>query len=142
MTVGWRQLVGGTFVVNNWFSCQIMCTLPGAIDRVKTLEKHEAFNKTNPNRIRSVYGAFTSNYKNFHDLSGTGYRYLADKIIELDATNSQLSARLATVLTRWNRFGPKRRELMQQALHTIAGTTQSKDLSDVVNRGLNVGVKH
>ena len=129
------------FVVNNWFSCQIMCTLPGAIDRVKTLEQHEAFNKTNPNRVRSVYGAFTSNYKNFHELSGTGYRYLADKIIELDATNSQLSARLATVLTRWNRFGPKRRALMQDALRTIAGTTQSKDLSDVVNRGLNVGVK-
>lgn len=130
------------FVVNNWFSCQIMCTLPGAIDRVKTLEQHEAFNKTNPNRVRSVYGAFTSNYKNFHDLSGTGYRYLADKIIELDATNSQLSARLATVLTRWNRFGPKRRALMQDALRTIAGTSQSKDLSDVVNRGLNVGVKN
>lgn len=130
------------FVVNNWFSCQIMCTLPGAIDRVKTLEQHEAFNKTNPNRVRSVYGAFTSNYKNFHDLSGDGYRYLAEKIIELDATNPQVSARLATVLTRWNRFGPKRRTLMQDALRTIAGTKQSKDLSDVVSRGLKVELEH
>ncbi|MYD45008.1 MAG: aminopeptidase N [Gammaproteobacteria bacterium] len=126
------------FVVNNWFSCQIMCTLPGAIDRVKLLEKHEAFNKTNPNRVRSVYGAFTSNYKNFHDLSGEGYQYLAEKIIELETTNPQVSARLATVLTRWNRFGPKRRALMQDALRSIAGTMQSKDLSDVVNRGLKV----
>lgn len=126
------------FVVNNWFSCQIMCTLSGAIDRVKTLEKHEAFNKTNPNRVRSVYGAFTSNYKNFHDLSGEGYQYLAEKIVELETTNPQVSARLATVLTRWNRFGPKRRALMQDALKKIAQSMQSKDLSDVVNRGLKV----
>ena len=126
------------FVVNNWFSCQIMCTLPGAIERVKTLEKHVAFNQTNPNRVRSVYGSFASNYKNFHDLSGSGYLYLSEKIAELEATNPQVAARLATVLTRWNRFGPKRRALMQDALRKIAATMQSKDLTDVVNRGLKV----
>ena len=126
------------FVVNNWFACQISCTLPGAINRVKALEEHVAFNMTNPNRIRSVYGAFTSNYKNFHDLSGEGYQYLAGKIIKLEATNTQVAARFATVLTRWNRFGPKRRALMQDALSKIAGSMQSKDLSDVVNRGLKV----
>lgn len=134
----YTQFEHEAFVVNNWFSCQIMCSLPGAIDRVKKLEQHTAFNKTNPNRVRSVYGAFTSNYKNFHDLSGNGYQYLAEKIVELETTNPQLSARLATVLTRWSRFGAKRRALMQDALRTIARTMQSKDLSDVVNRGLAV----
>ena len=123
-------------VINQWFATQAMCSLPGALERVHDLEKHEAFNIKNPNRVRCLIGAFVGNYKNFHEISGSGYRYIADKVLEIEGFNVQVAARLATVLTQWKRFGSERQSLMKQSLQQIEAKMTSKDVSDVVSRGL------
>ncbi len=123
-------------VIDRWFQCQATCTLPGALDRVKKLELHKAFNIKNPNRVRSTIAAYTSNYKSFHHISGEGYQYIAEKILQLETFNTNVASRLATVLTQWSRFGENRKQLIQDALRYIGQSMTSKDLSDVINRGL------
>lgn len=132
----YQRFVDEPQVINQWFAVQAMCSLPGAIDRVQSLEAHEAFNVKNPNRVRSLFGSYIGNYKNFHEANGIGYRYIAEKVLEIESFNVQVAARLATVLTRWKRFGSDRQSLMKQTLQLIEKKMTSKDVGDVVTRGL------
>ena len=48
---------------------------------------------TNPNRLRSLIGAFGANQRALHSRSGRGYRFLADAILAVDKLNPQNAAR-------------------------------------------------
>jgi Domain of unknown function (DUF3458_C) ARM repeats len=50
---------------------------------------------SNPNRARSLISAFAGNMVHFHSKKGDGYAFIGDCIIELDALNPQVAARLA-----------------------------------------------
>ncbi|MEJ2520642.1 MAG: aminotransferase class V-fold PLP-dependent enzyme, partial [Desulfuromonadales bacterium] len=52
---------------------------------------HPAFTMRNPNRVRSLIGAFAhGNPAVFHQADGAGYAFLADRVLELDAINPQV----------------------------------------------------
>ena len=90
----------------------------------------------NPNRFRSLVGAFTQNPAVFHRADGAGYRLLADLILKLDQRNPQVAARMAGPFTRWKRLEPKRRELMKAELERMRAVELSKDLYEIVNKSL------
>lgn len=124
-------------VIDTWFRIQANCTLPSTLKRVKQLEQHRSFNIKNPNRLRSLVYAFAmGNWKNFHKANGSGYSYIAEKVVEIEALNPQVAARLATELTQWTIFDESRQRLMKQALGYIEERLTSKSVRDVVNRGL------
>jgi aminopeptidase N len=125
-------------VVNQWFSIQALSDRPGAIGRVKALMDHPAFDIRNPNKVRSVIGAFTQhNALHFHDRSGEGYAFLADQIIVLDGLNPQIAARLLTPLTRWRKYDADRQSKMKAQLQRIADQSQlSPDVYEVVSKSL------
>ena len=94
-------------VMDQWFSVQAGSPLPGGLERVKALMQHPAFTLKNPNKVRSLIGAFANqNPCNFHALDGSGYRFLADQVIALNGFNPQIAARQLAPLTRWRTFDP------------------------------------
>ena len=123
-------------VVDQWFIVQASCQRKGSISKVKHLLEHEAFQLRNPNKVRSLIGAFCGqNHTGFHDRSGEGYEFLADRVLEIDQFNPQIGARLLTPLTRWKKFDKKRQALMQaQLLRIKAESNISKDVFEVVNK--------
>jgi aminopeptidase N len=126
-------------VVDQWFATQALATAPGTLERAKALVDHEMFDGRNPNKIRAVVGAFCNqNPVSFHAADGSGYDFLADWILRLDAQNPQLAARLLTPLTRWKRYDTARQRLMQGALQRIldAEGDRSKDVYEVVSKSL------
>ena len=125
-------------VVNQWFSIQALSDRPGALSRVKALMAHSAFDIRNPNKVRSVIGAFCQhNALHFHDRSGEGYAFLADQIIVLDGLNPQIAARLLTPLTRWRKYDADRQEKMKAELQRIAQQSDlSPDVYEVVSKSL------
>ncbi|MDB6049519.1 MAG: pepN [Pseudomonas sp.] len=125
-------------VMDQWFSVQAGSTLPGGLERVKALMKHPAFNMKNPNKVRSVVGAFAGqNLINFHAADGTGYRFLADLVIELNAFNPQIASRQLAPLTRWRKYDSKRQALMKGELERIrASGNLSSDVFEVVSKSL------
>lgn len=125
-------------VVDQWFSIQASAVLPGALDRVKRLMSHPAFSIRNPNKVRALVGAFCAqNPLHFHDVSGAGYEFLADRIIELNALNPQIAARQLTPLTRWKKYDLTRQQLMREQLQRIAAQKDlSKDVYEVVAKSL------
>lgn len=88
--------------------------------QVRALYGHPDFDLRNPNRARSLVGAFASgNPRWFHDVSGDGYRFLADAVIALDPINGATAARLVGPLGLWRRHTPARAALMRDQLQRI-----------------------
>jgi aminopeptidase N len=129
---------GETLVVDKWLGIQATSRLPKTLVAVKSLTGHEAFNIKNPNKVRALIGAFAhGNAVNFHDISGSGYEFIADYIIELNKLNPQIASRLATVFTMWRKFDDQRQGLMKQQLERIKAEPElSKDVYEIIDKSL------
>ena len=125
-------------VMDQWFSVQAGSTLPGGLERVKALMQHPAFTMKNPNKVRALIGAFAGqNLINFHAADGSGYRFLADLVIELNGFNPQIASRQLAPLTRWRKYDDKRQAVMKGELERIRASGQlSPDVFEVVSKSL------
>jgi aminopeptidase N len=124
--------------MDKWFTVQVMMTNATALDRVRGLLSHQLFNVANPNRVRSVLGAyFNSNLPGFHRKDGAGYALWAEQVLSIDQRNSQLASRMARALDRWSHFEPTRKAAMKAALEKVAASeTLSSDVREVVTKAL------
>jgi len=131
-----RQWAHEPLVVDQWFTIQATRPLSGNLQHVQHLMEHEKFNIRNPNKVRSVIGAFCgANHTNFHDRDGSGYRFLADQVLVLNKLNPQIASRLLTPLTRWKKFDEQRQQLMLEQLNRIKADKElSKDVFEVVEK--------
>ena len=125
-------------VMDQWFSVQAGSGLPGGLQRVKALMQHPAFTLKNPNKVRALIGAFAGqNLINFHAADGSGYRFLADLVIELNALNPQIASRQLSPLTRWRKYDSARQAMMKAELERIlASGALSSDVYEVVSKSL------
>ncbi|WP_313741240.1 aminopeptidase N, partial [Pseudomonas sp.] len=125
-------------VMDQWFSVQAASTQPGGLARVKALMQHPAFTLKNPNKVRALIGAFAGqNLVNFHAADGSGYRFLADLVIELNALNPQIASRQLAPLTRWRKYDAARQALMKGELQRILDSgALSSDVYEVVSKSL------
>ncbi|HCL41596.1 MAG TPA: aminopeptidase N, partial [Pseudomonas sp.] len=124
-------------VMDQWFSVQAVASQPGALERVEKLMEHPLFTLRNPNKVRALIGAFVNqNLANFHAIDGSGYAFLADRIIELDRSNPQIASRLVTPLSRWRKFDDERQALMREQLSRILAEKLSPDVYEVVSKSL------
>jgi len=124
-------------VLDKWFTAQALSSREDVGDNVERLAGHPDFTMANPNRLRSLVGAFAANQRGFHHASGRGYRFLADMIVAADKLNPQTAAKLVPPLGRWRRFDPRRAELMKAQLQRIvAASGVSKDVFEQASKSL------
>ena len=125
-------------VVEQWFSIQAASPVSGDLAAVRRLLEHDAFDWKNPNKIRSVVGAFAGqNLAHFHEQDGSGYQFLADTIRRLDDSNPQIAARLCAPLTRWRKFAHVYSEGMRKALESVRDKDGlSRDVYEIVHKSL------
>jgi aminopeptidase N len=126
-------------VLDKWFRMQAMSSAPSAFERVVALSQHPDFNLANPNRARSLLYAFAAgNPVGFHRADGEAYKFVADQILELDAINPQVAARIVASFNQWKRYESHRSSLMKAELERIASRPRiSKDVSEIVERALS-----
>ncbi|MGE5171883.1 MAG: aminopeptidase N [Rudaea sp.] len=126
-------------VLDKWFTLQAKSQRADTLAAVRTLVAHPRFNARNPNRVRSLVGSFAlGNFARFHARDGTGYAFVADQVLALDASNPQLASTLAGAFNLWKRFAEPRRGEMQRALRRIARAPNlSPDVSEIVTRTLS-----
>jgi aminopeptidase N len=125
-------------VIDKWFILQATITETGTLSRVQKLMEHQAFSLTNPNRVRSLIGAFASaNQTQFNAADGSGYHFLAEIVIGLDHTNPQVAARLLGAFKSWRALESKRAALAEASLRRVAAINDlSADVKDIVERSL------
>lgn len=133
----YNRYQGNPLVIDKWFALQASSLHPNVLDHVTALRDHPDFTILNPNRVRSLYMAFTGTPLGFHAASGEGYRMIADLILELDPINPQTAARFVPALGRWRRTEPGRAALMHAELERIAAAPRlSRDTFEQVTRSL------
>ena len=127
-----------TNVINKWFKLQALSPADNTLEIIKNLEKHELFDITNPNKIRSLFSCFAMwNNKHFHAADGSGYELIADKVIALNTINSQVGARLAKAMMDWKQLELNRSKLLKTQLERILKTPSlSSDIAEVVQKAV------
>ncbi len=120
-------------VMDKWFSVQALSHREDTLPGIQVLLSHPAFSMENPNKVRSLIGAFAAgNPLRFHAPDGSGYTFLVDKVLELDGINPQIAARLLRNLSRWRRLDPARQALVRQQLERVlARPDLSRDVHEV-----------
>ena len=130
-----RRYADNALAMDKWFAIQAQSTATDALDRVRALERDPAFTLKNPNRVHALLGTFVrSNLSGFHRTDGAGYQLLADRLIQLDALNPQLAARIATAFNGWQRLEPRRREAAHAVIAALARQENlSRNLTEIVD---------
>ena len=122
-------------VLDKWFAIQASAPGRETVKRVRTLLEHPAFSIRNPNKVRSLLGAFAANLSGFH--SPGGHELLASQIIELNDINPQVAARIVSAFNTWRLFKVDVQNSMREQLERIyAIPNLSKDISEIVGKAL------
>jgi aminopeptidase N len=129
---------GDHLVIDNWFAYQAASSLPTTLATVKRLTRHPLFSIKNPNKVRALIGTFASaNPVSFNRADGKGYEFIADRVLEIDAFNPQVAARLLSAFRSWKALEPERRRLAKKALQRISKAKPlSHDVYEIVGRML------
>ncbi len=126
-------------VIDKWFGLQAASPdrSGNILPAVKQLMKHSDFSLKNPNRARSVVSTYCGNSAAFHRLDAAGYVFWSERVVELDAMNPQVAARLARALDRWRKLAEPYRSAAREAIARVAARQDlSKDTLEVVTRAL------
>lgn len=118
-----EQFKAYPLVIDKWFSVQATAIRATTLQDIQNLSRHPDFNLRNPNRTRSLYGAFSMNNPvKFHAKDGSGYNLLLKAVLDTDSINPHVSSRLLTAIRDWKRYTPDRQNKMRKILETIVET--------------------
>ena len=110
----------------------------GAIDRMKEVMTHPQFSMEVPNHVRTLFGAFARNLKQFH--TAEGYAFIADQIIKLDSINAHAAGKLCVAFRKFKYLDETRKKLMKQEMERILSLENlSPSVYEVVSKSLGAG---
>ena len=126
-------------VIDKWFALQ--ASTPDkegeVLSRVRQLTQHADFNIKNPNRARSLLSAYCANPSAFHRNDAAGYVFWSERVLEIDAFNPQIAARLARAMDRWRKLSQPYQTAAHEALRRVAAKADlSPDVREVISSAL------
>ncbi len=128
-------------VMDKWFAVQASSNSRGGdlLAKVRTLMLHEDFEIKNPNRARAlIFSYCVANPSAFHRSDASGYVFWSERVLEIDAFNSQVAARLARALDRWKKLVEPYRTAAYEALKRVSAKPDlSNDVREVLTRALS-----
>ena len=124
-----------TLVIQMWLSIQGSSSLPKTLEQVKKLETSPVYDKTIPNIVRSLIGSFANNNIHFHSKDGSGYEYIGEKILELDAVNPQVASRIAGAFRPYQLMVEENKKKMEiQLKKIISHPGLSKNVYEIISK--------
>ena len=128
---------GNPLVMDKWLSAQAQSTREGVLDDVRALMQDSVvYDASVPNRVYALLGGFMANAVRFHDASGSGYSFMADRILELDGMNPSVAARFAKGFSKCGRMDEARNSLMREQLQRILDAGPSDETREIVSKTL------
>jgi aminopeptidase N len=124
-----------TLVMNKYFSILASSSRDGVLKRVIELQKDDVYDEKVPNLVRSLIGSFARNYRYFHAKDGSGYKFLAIKIINIDKINPQMASALAGAFKIYNKMNEINKKLMKEQLECVVSTHGlSKNTFEIIDK--------
>ncbi len=122
-------------VITKWFAVQALSKADNVLETVLKLEQDPVFDYTIPNLVRALQGTFIHNNVPFNSNDGSGYHYLAEKILFLDKVNPQMAAGLAGGFKKFAKLDNMRKKAMQAQLDRILATNHlSQNTFEIVSK--------
>lgn len=115
----YRRYQSQTLVMNKYFAVCASSRREGTLERVMALQENGAYDVKVPNLVRSLIGSFARNPVAFYHKSGAGFRFVADKVIELDALNPQIASGLAGAFKNYPKLSHEQKTQMGIELERI-----------------------
>ncbi|MFM9879659.1 MAG: aminopeptidase N [Burkholderiaceae bacterium] len=136
---------GDELVIDKWFNLQARTPEPlgggngQVLAKVKALMQHPDFSIKNPNRARSLLAGYCrENPAAFHRADAAGYVFWAERVLEIDAINPQLAARMSRTMDRWQVLAEPWRSAAREAVARVAASPRlSDDVREIVSKALD-----
>jgi len=130
-------------VLNKWFGLKMLSNDNKVLDTLSNLIKLDTFAFSNPNKVRSVYGSFASNYLAFHNLDGSGYKILEDIIIKMNDINPSVASLLAKIFAKINHHTKERQDLIKKSIENILHIPNlSKGVYEILSKIIQKEIKN
>ena len=122
-------------VIDQWFAVQGRRQHQSGVRALRALTERDDYIRTNPNRVRSLLGAFgMRNPKLFHHASGAGYRFMAEEILDMETRNPQVAARLLGMFEFWPKVDAARQVILEDVLEHVRREASSDNLREIAGR--------
>ncbi|MDD5401253.1 MAG: aminopeptidase N [Sulfurimonas sp.] len=135
----YKRYKNDTLVMNKYFSLLASSQREGVLERVAALQNDDAYNELVPNLVRSLIGSFSRNYKYFHAKEGLGYKFVVDKIIDIDKINPQMASGLAGAFKIYEKLNSVNKKLMRAELERVVSEPSiSKNVYEIVSKIIKI----
>jgi aminopeptidase N len=135
----YKRYKNDTLVMQKFFSILAASNREGTLDRVIALQNDDAYNELIPNFVRSLIGVFARNYKYFHAKDGLGYKFIADKIIDIDKINPQIASGLAGAFKIYEKLNEQNKSVMKIELQRVLNEhSLSKNVYEIISKILKI----
>jgi aminopeptidase N len=114
-------------IMNKYFTIISTAKRDDVLERVQIFERDEVYDEKVPNLVRALIYGFTRNYSYFHAVDGSGYKFIADKVMEIDKMNAQIASGLAGAFKVYKKLDESHKNVMKRQLERII---QAKNLSN------------
>ncbi|WP_288262979.1 aminopeptidase N, partial [uncultured Prochlorococcus sp.] len=91
-------------VLDSWFSFNATIETDEKTTSIEKLFENKFFDSKSPNTLRAILNTFVTRNSVFHAIDGSGYRYIANKIIDFDKLNPIVISRFVKVFSRYNYY--------------------------------------
>ena len=123
-------------ILDSWFALEASTPFGDAIARAEALLAHPRFDPQAPNSLRAVLGGFARCARSFHHPDGSGYRWIASQLVQLDGSNPITASRMLKLFMAWRRYSPERQQRMRDSLEWMAERLPSPNSQEVVRQCL------
>lgn len=115
-----------------WFSLQATSPVDGVLEKVKSLKEHPAFELSNPNNVYALLRSFSA--ANMHISGSEAYEFVGDMVMQVDALNPQVAARVARCFSTWKKYDAERQAAMKAQFDRMLDNKNiSKDMYEVIS---------
>lgn len=133
----YQQYKDDAGIINKWLFACACADRPDAVEVVRKLMEHPAFNMKNPNKLRALMGGFACNLPEYHKIDGSGYELAAEMAKKVDEFNPQMACHMVKPMMRWKRYDEQRQKLMKAALQSVLDKPGlSENVFELVSKAL------
>ena len=130
----WRE---NPVVLDSWFFFKSSIAKDENFKSIEELFKNKYFDIKSPNTLRSILNGFVTRNPQFHSIDGSGYKYVANKIIEFDKSNPILISRFLKIFSNYKKYENPYRSNIYKVLVYIYENNLSSNTKEVIDSILN-----
>ncbi len=137
-----RQIISNIFfnkwknnsvVLDSWFSFNASIENDKKVRSIEKLFENKFFDSKSPNTLRAILNSFVTRNSIFHAKDGSGYKYIAKKIIEFDKLNPIVISRFVKVFSRYNYYSEPYKSNMIEIIKHIKENKLSTNTREVLD---------